>query len=287
MKKIIGLLLTIILISATTCVFAESTYNMKLKAETTEIEVGQEKIVFYIDLTQYSGDGILGYEGILEFDKDVFESALVESLNDWDKATYDTTTGKIISTTSDAESGKDIAKITLTLKNGINEDETEVKLNNFTLSDGNLGDTFNEKITYTFKKSAPTTNQTSTEGTNNQGNETTSGTTTRNTNSGTNNSEETTPTRNTSNEQNSANAEENNATPVETSVEESSKKNTETTTEENKKIETVGELKENDATTAQDKIPQTGSTAREIITVVVIAIAGVAGFIRFKTIKLK
>ena len=105
MKKIIGLLLTIILISATTCVFAESTYNMKLKAETTEIEVGQEKIVFYIDLTQYSGDGILGYEGILEFDKDVFESALVESLNDWDKATYDTTTGKIISTTSDAESG--------------------------------------------------------------------------------------------------------------------------------------------------------------------------------------
>ena len=266
MKKIIGLLLTIIIISATTSVFAATTYNMKLKAETTEIEVGQEKIVFYIDLTQYSGDGILGYEGILEFDKDVFESALVESLNSWDKATYDTTTGKIISTTSDAESGKDIAKITLTLKNDVNEDETEIKLNNFTLSDGNSGDTFNEKITYTFKKSTPNTST--------------------DTNTNTNTITNTTNTVNTNTT--TTNTIENTATPVETTIQASNRTNTVTITESsNKKIETVGELKEDDATKAQNKIPQTGSTIADIIIIVLVGIIGVAGFIKFKTIKLK
>lgn len=279
MKKIVSLVIAVLIILATTSVFGDTTYNMSLKAETTEIEVGQEKIIFYIDLTEYSGDGILGYEGVLEFDRDVFESALVESLNEWDRATYDATTGKIISTTSDAEAGKDIAKVTLTIKENVNEDETEVKLNNFTLSDGNLEDTFNKTITYTFKKSTPATNQNDTEagtntGTDNQENGTTTGA-----NNESNNAEQT-PSR-------STNAGENNGTPVETNVQEGTREDAETTTEGNKKIETVGELKENDDTTAQNKIPQTGSTAIEIITVVVIAIIGVAAFIRFKTIKLK
>ena len=156
MRKIqIVTILLIILLCISTNIFASTnnTFNIEMQTNGTTISKEQNEVILYVFLSKYEGDGMLGYEAKLEYDKNVFESATITALNDWDKVVYDSVTGKFVSTTTNAKVQTKIAQITLKLKTNITAKTTQVKINNFIVSDGNVEDTFNRTVVYNFANS--------------------------------------------------------------------------------------------------------------------------------------
>ncbi len=153
MKKIamIGTLLLISIFSITyVWASVEENCNVSLQTDKTEISKTQEQVKITISLDSYDGDGTLGYEGKLEYDTNIFESATITSLNDWETANYETTTGMFLSTTTSAKAGTQVAQITLDLKENVTAISTQVKITGLTFSDGDTQKTFEETFDYSF-----------------------------------------------------------------------------------------------------------------------------------------
>lgn len=152
MKKVkvgIILLLAILLISIN-CYATVPNWKIAISTEKQEIAKTQELVKIDITLEDYEGDGILGYEGKLEYDKNIFETVTITALNDWDAINYDKTTNKFMSTTTVAKKGTKIAQITLKLKSNITAKTTEVAVKNLAFSDGDNDKTEEKIITYHF-----------------------------------------------------------------------------------------------------------------------------------------
>lgn len=106
------------------------------------------------DFSGISGNVIMGYEAILEYDKNIFSSVTVEGLNNW-IAQYDENTQRIEGDTTAGEPNKDIAKITLTLNENATLGTTPVSLKEGLLSindDDNLDTKFEKEIQITIKE---------------------------------------------------------------------------------------------------------------------------------------
>ena len=144
--------------------FAKENFSINFQADNEIIQENQTEVNAYIVLTTYNPtekdqpDFIptLGYEAVLEYDKNVFESATIQSLNDWSDSEYYANTGKILSTTKKAKANTKIAQITLKLKNNVNIDKTTVLLKNMIVSDGKSSIEVNPYIDFTFEKSEDT-----------------------------------------------------------------------------------------------------------------------------------
>lgn len=152
MKKVrVGIiLLLVVLLMSINSYATEPIWKIAIETEKKEITKTQELVKIDITLEEYQGDGILGYEGKLEYDQNIFETATITALNDWDAINYDKTTGKFMSTTTVAKKGTKIAQITLKLKSNITEEKTEVVITNLALSDGEREITMEKAITYHF-----------------------------------------------------------------------------------------------------------------------------------------
>ena len=153
MKKIamIGTLLLISIFSITyVWASVEENCNVSLQTDKTELSRTREQVKITISLDSYDGDGTLGYEGKLEYDTNIFESATITSLNDWETANYETTTGMFLSTTTSAKAGTQVAQITLDLKENVTAISTQVKITGLTFSDGDTQKTFEETFDYSF-----------------------------------------------------------------------------------------------------------------------------------------
>lgn len=152
MKKVILISLILILICITSVYAIETanTFNIEVQTNSSNISKDQKQVTIDLYLKNYQGDGTLGYEGKLEYDKNVFETATITALSDWDKVVYDTATGKFVSTTTDAKTDTKIAQITLELKENVTIEKAQVKITNLVLSDGTVEDTLNKTITYNF-----------------------------------------------------------------------------------------------------------------------------------------
>lgn len=157
MKKIISLIMiTIVLLFGTVCSYAaetSTTTNIELNLNGSKtIEDGETTTELVLHLGAFTGieeNVTLGYEGILEYDKDMFSSVAVEGLNSWN-AEYIATTKKMVGDVAHAKSNIDITKITLTLKDGVEPGTTgKVTISNILLSDGINDFTFNKEITIT------------------------------------------------------------------------------------------------------------------------------------------
>lgn len=159
MKKIVT---SIIILLMAVCIFQASyategdgvNANIPLSfAGDTKISQDTQKITYTISLGDFTGipqNPIMGYEAVLEYDKNIFESVTVEGLNNW-TSQYDESTGRLIGETKEtAQPNKGIAKITLTLNQNVNPGNTTIKLKNVLL-------TVNDDIDFEYEKEATLT----------------------------------------------------------------------------------------------------------------------------------
>ena len=103
----------------------------------SKVTQGTKTVTYTISLGDFVGvpeNSMMGYEAVLEYDSNVFSSAAIEGLNDW-TAQYTESTKRLIGETrTKGEANKEIAKITLTLKDDAPAGNTTVKLNNVLLT---------------------------------------------------------------------------------------------------------------------------------------------------------
>lgn len=249
MKKVkVGIMLLLaLLLMSINCYATEPNWKIVVQTEKQEITKTQELVKIDITLENYEGDGILGYEGKLEYDKDIFDAVTITTLNDWDAINYDTTTGKFMSTTTKAKKGTKIAQITLKLKGNITAKTTEVAIKNLAFSDGNYNKTQEKIITYHFPY----------------------------------NEEETTPDKIPDTNDKTEPEKKPNVPDINTSTE------TKPDTPKQPSVETTNKETTEDKTKAPTNIPQTGTTAFGIITAIAIAICGIIGYKKYHSIPLK
>ena len=160
MRKLLSIILIAVLVIAIAGTFLEvnavDLCNVSITTQNQTITEGQKQVVIQINLDEYNGAGDLGYQGTLEYDKNIFENVTIVSFNDWENIDYEESTGNFISTTQDAKSGTKIAEITLTLKDGITAQDTTVSINNLMFSDAETNAIFNQSITFNFAQNMPT-----------------------------------------------------------------------------------------------------------------------------------
>ncbi len=145
---------------------AASAFNVKVETSSTQIAKNQTTVTIYLKLGDYNADGILGYEGTLNYDKNVFESATITELNGWEEPDYEPATGKFLSTTKKAKANTNIAQISLKLKSGATAKTTKVSISNLIISDGTNESTVNQNITYTLLANQTPNNNEDTQNTN-------------------------------------------------------------------------------------------------------------------------
>ena len=129
-KSVMISAIIIILILLTTNVYASISAKASLNANNTNLKPGDTVIVVLsLNDISYSNLGLMGIEGILNYNKDVFEEISennIAPLNGWDRA-YNVSTGKIIiegnnQVTSDTNIAQIELKVKSTVKAGVYND---------------------------------------------------------------------------------------------------------------------------------------------------------------------
>lgn len=153
--KICNLLLILFIFIITTTAYAnqETNAEISIKLSNKEIDTTQESLELIISLEDLRNLSmtdeylVMGYQAILEYDNEIFETATVEGLNGWN-ANYEKTTNTLIGDTADAKPNTDIAKIILKInKNAIEEGEGKIILKDMLLTDGTNDFQFNKELT--------------------------------------------------------------------------------------------------------------------------------------------
>lgn len=300
MKKISIILFSLLFIM----VFAKNSFAEDMKcsvglySSSTVIQKETNQIKIELKLIEYQGDGTLGYEGKIEYDKNVFESVTIKQASNWESVTFEPQTGKFVSTTTNAKIGS-VATIVLNVKSSATAKTSNVIISDLTFSDGATSATLNKTITYTLAKNNLSDNNTGSDNANNSSNNNNTGNSNTNNNSnnnntGSNNANNSLNNNNTDNNNaensnnNSGNNNNNNSNNIET------KNNTITTEKDDEKSNnqiqniSVNELSKNkiDSTTATKKIPQTGGNTTFIL-IAIISIIAIICYIRYRSIQIK
>lgn len=134
-SKIFILTLFSILILITTSMAADSSYQIELLPNKTEVIKGEAfYITIEIDPSTVEG-GIGAYTAEIKYDSNVFEITKLEGLGNWETPIIND--GKIIATTNDGEcvtTKQEIAKITFIAKTDIINTTSEIQVENFQAS---------------------------------------------------------------------------------------------------------------------------------------------------------
>lgn len=109
----------------------------------TSIEIGTELITLTIKLGAFTGieeNKPMGYEAVLNYNKNLIESVTVEGLNSW-SAGYSKETQKITGDVGFAKANTQIAKVTFQLnKNLTDESDLGISFSKFNITDDDLLD---------------------------------------------------------------------------------------------------------------------------------------------------
>lgn len=151
-KLTIALILIMILALGTINSFAADTkIEMDVQGQTT-VNDTDKTIELILSLGSFTGieEGKpLGYQGTLTYDENVFDGIDVEGLNGW-TVNYESSTKTILGETDVANANTQIAKITLTIKDGVEPGTSgKIQFNNILITDGTNDSTFNKEITVT------------------------------------------------------------------------------------------------------------------------------------------
>lgn len=160
MKKIqiIMVSLIAILMLATNIVNA-TTYTADVNLLSTDklVDGGKVTITLKVENINATETGISTVKGKLSFDKDVFESYEVETLNGWTKQNSSDTF--LIEKSTGITNNEEVAKIVFNVKNGITKNTAEIKFSTITVSglvrsEGGPGDIMVGGATVTVSKDA-------------------------------------------------------------------------------------------------------------------------------------
>lgn len=157
-KGIVTIVVTVILILITGTVHSLAVSNtnieMNIQGQTT-VNSTDDTVELTVSLGDFTGieEGQpLGYQGTITYDENIFEGITVEGLNGW-TVNYEDSTKVIMGEIDAATANTQIAKITLTLKEGLTEATTgTVEFNNILLTDGTNDYTFNKEVTITVEE---------------------------------------------------------------------------------------------------------------------------------------
>lgn len=160
MKKLLSITLIALLVIAIAGTFLEvnaaDLCTVSITTQNQTIVEGQKQVVIQINLDEYNGVGDLGYQGTPEYDENIFENITMTSLNDWENIDYEPTTGNFLSTTQNAQASTTIAEIALTLKDGITAQNTTVNINDLMFADDDTSANFNQSLTFNFEQNTST-----------------------------------------------------------------------------------------------------------------------------------
>lgn len=162
-KLTIALILIMILAIGTINSFAADTkIEMDVQGQTT-VNDTDKTIELILSLGSFTGieEGKpLGYQGTLTYDENVFDGIDVEGLNGW-TVNYESSTKTILGETDVANANTQIAKITLTIKDGVEPGTSgKIQFNNILITDGTNDSTFNKEITVTVQGAGEENNPT-------------------------------------------------------------------------------------------------------------------------------
>jgi len=164
MKKIVSIIiLLVILLIGTIKVYATDGSNIELNITgQTSIKQNASTLELTISLGNFTGiseNTVMAYEANLSYGSNMFTDSKIEGLNGW-SIDYSSTTKRFIGETSSSKANTDIAKITLTLKQGLTVGQTDtISLNNILLSDGTNHFQYNKSITITVVEETATNNE--------------------------------------------------------------------------------------------------------------------------------
>lgn len=139
-KKTVILLIAFIFILITSNVVnAAGTGSLTIKISPDASEaIENKKVYVYLSLTNFNNvetNEPMALTGVLSYDKDIFENAIVEGLNNWVSG-YNSENGNITLDTSSIKEDSNIAKITLDVKDISKSFTSDIKLNSITLTNG-------------------------------------------------------------------------------------------------------------------------------------------------------
>lgn len=130
---------------------SDANIEMNVQGQTTinSTDDTVELILSLGNFTEVEEGQPLGYQGTITYDEDVFEGITVEGLNGW-TVNYEDSTKVFMGEIDVATANTQIAKITLTLKDGLTSPTTgKIQFNNILLTDGTNDFTFNREVTIT------------------------------------------------------------------------------------------------------------------------------------------
>ena len=186
-RKILAIMMIIFMITILGTINSLAAGNIELNVQgETTVKDTEKTIELTLSLGSFTEieEGIpLGYQGTLEYDENLFEGITVEGLHGW-TVNYENSTKVFMGETDTAKANTQIAKITLTLKDGVTSGTSgTINFSDILLTDGTNDFTFNKEITVTIENEEV---DNPSEGNENEGNNQTSGTNETNTTTSTN-----------------------------------------------------------------------------------------------------
>lgn len=269
-KILISIIMMMVAISSCGIVFAENgetpnvTLNMTNEFATTT-EATSVTIKLGYGIVEGLEEGVLvSFKGKLKYDTSIFSEVKVEGLNGY-TATYAPETQRIVLDPKEPQASTEIANITFTLADGVEQCSTSVNFEIEEFTDGTNDFDFTNKEA-TIKIEKPET----TEPTDDENNTDLTSPETDNTGDVNNNTDSTQET----------NTEQTNTNSTDTTIDKD-----QTPGKENQNLSNE-EQKISDPTTAKESIPKTGSLSFKIILALFI-IVGIISIVKFKKIEIE
>lgn len=151
-KTVMSLIIIFIVLFCTVKSFASETMsvqgNTTLKTEEKTVEL----TILLGDISSFIEGEPLGFQGTLTYDENMFQNVLVEGLNGW-TINYEETTKTFMGETDVASADTQIAKVILTVKDGVEAGTSgTVNFSNILLTDGVNDYTFNNEVVVTMEE---------------------------------------------------------------------------------------------------------------------------------------
>lgn len=157
-KRVVTIVLVIILmfIIGTVHSLATSNVNIEMNVEgQTTINTTNNTVELILSLGDFTGieeKQPLGYQGMITYNDNIIEGITVEGLNGW-TANYEESTKVLMGEIDSSTANTQIAKIILTLKEGLTAETTgTVEFKDILLTDGTNDFSFNKEIVITIKE---------------------------------------------------------------------------------------------------------------------------------------
>lgn len=275
----------IVILTTSGIVNAAGTGSLTIKITPDASKAIEDKKVYvYLSLTNFENvetSEPMALTGVLNYDKNIFENAIFEGLNNW-IAGFNPENGNITLDTSSITENANIARITLDVKDVSKSFTTDIKINNLTLTNGKNIDMSDVNLTARVNVNIQSDNE---QDNNNQEEDNTNDEQNDNNQNDSNNDEnedsgnnDQEQNNNENNQNNEQDENENNNNNGAGNINNGDNNNNQENNPE--KIEKVEDL-----TTSKDPLPQTGVNYTIVAVIIAVSLIGLLAFLGFRKLE--